>query len=114
MSACDEEQGLTREECGHQVAYQGDLDGYPASIRVVDNTNYDRYTVDIYIGHPNGGGVSKATVEMQHCGEIFATVKGSAGTYEVAALLTADSASGAWSHGELGTSGDWLAEVEQR
>lgn len=114
-AACDsnEEDAISRQACGHQAAYDGDLDGYYATIRVVDDPNHDQYTIDIYIALPDGGGVSSATVPMQQCGEIEATVKGSAGTYEVVALLTEDSASGAWTSEALGRSGDWVAEVDR-
>ncbi len=117
LAACDsddEDDGVSRSGCGHEVAYHGDLDGYTAAIRVVDNTNYDRYTVDVYVALPDGGGVSKGTVEMRQCGEIYTTANGSAGMYEIVGLLTADSASGTWSNDELGRSGDWIAEVERR
>lgn len=112
---CDadgDEDGVSRKACGHQTAYEGDLDGYNAAVRVVENSTYEDYTVDIYISLPDGGGVSKGTVQMRECGRIYTTVNGSAGTYDVDGFISADSASGTWNNAELGRGGDWIAEVD--
>ena len=80
---------------------------------MLHNYTLSRYTLDVYVSLPDGGGVSKGAVEMTQCGELRTTVEGSAGKFEIIGFVTEDSASGTWANELRGTSGDWIAEAER-